>query len=89
MPTPTGQIGLNDVNIELSKLATALIALNDTDVRNLAQKPGNGTIITMDDLRGKSSVFSCVVSSNVSVLAGAQTATMTLLMLLYQLVPVV
>lgn len=77
MPTPTGQIGLNDVNTELSKSATALITLNDTDVRTLAQKPGSGTIISMDDLRGKSSFFSCTVSSNVSVLSGGQTATIT------------
>lgn len=77
MPTPSGQIGLQDVNLELSKSATALIAMNDTDVRNLAQKPGSGNIISMNDLRGKSATFTAVVSSNVSVLAGGQTATIT------------
>jgi hypothetical protein len=77
MPTPSGQIGLQDVNLELSKSATALIAMNDTDVRNLAQKPGSGTIISMNDLRGKSATFTAVVTSNVSVLAGGQTATIT------------
>lgn len=77
MPTPTGQIGLSDVNVELSKSATALITLNDSDVRTLAQKPGSGTIISMNDLRGKSAFFSCTVSSNVSVLSGGQTATIT------------
>jgi hypothetical protein len=77
MPTPSGQIGLSDVNVELSKSATALIALNDTDVRNLAQRPGSGTVISMNDLRGKSATFTAVVSSNVSVLAKNQTATIT------------
>lgn len=77
MPTPTGQISLSDVNTELSKPATALITLNDTDVRTLAQKPGSGTIISMNDLRGKSAFFSCTVSSNVAVLSGGQTATIT------------
>lgn len=77
MPTPSGQIGLSDVNLELSKSATALITLNDTDVRNLAQKPGSGNIISMNDLRGKSATFSVSISSNVAVLAIGQTATIT------------
>lgn len=77
MPTPSGQIGLSDVNVELSKSATALITLNDSDVRTLAQKTGSGTIISMDDLRGKSATFTCSVSSNVATLSGGQTATIT------------
>lgn len=77
MPTPSGQIALSDVNVELSKSATALITLNDTDVRTLAQKPGSGNIISMNDLRNKSALFTCTVSSNVSVLSGGQTATIT------------
>lgn len=48
----TGTITMNQVNVELKKAATAIISLNDTDVRKLGKKP-SGTI-SMDDLRGKS-----------------------------------
>lgn len=56
MTTPTGTISLSDVNVELSKSSTAAISLNDTDVRTLAGVTGSGTTISMDNLRGKSSV---------------------------------
>ena len=56
MTTPTGTISLSDVNTELGLSSTALITMNDAAVRNLAGVGGSGTIITMDDLRGKSSL---------------------------------
>lgn len=55
MPTPTGTISLNDVNIELGRSSGANINMNDSAVRTLAGVGGSGTIITMDNLRGKSS----------------------------------
>jgi len=54
MTTPTGTITAQDINIELSKSPTALMTLNDTDVRDLAGVP-SGTI-SYDDLRGKSAI---------------------------------
>lgn len=54
MTTPTGTIGMSDVNVELGKSSTALISLNDADVRSLAGIP-SGTI-SMNDLRGKSNL---------------------------------
>lgn len=48
----TGSINMNQVNVELKKSDTSKIALNDTDVRKLANKPSG--IIGMSDLRGKS-----------------------------------
>lgn len=54
MPTPTGEIGLNQVNTELGLSSTATITMNDTVVRTLAGVPGSGTTISMDNLRGKS-----------------------------------
>ena len=63
MATPTGTIGMSDVNIELGKASNALITLNDADVRALAGKP-TGTI-SMDDLRGKSKPLEWVVGGAV------------------------
>lgn len=54
MTTPVGQIGLSDVNAELDLSPTALITMNDADVRTLAGVGGSGTVISMNDLRGKS-----------------------------------
>lgn len=51
MTTPTGTIGLSDVNTELSHPSTTNITMNNTDVRTLAEKASG--VITMDDLRGK------------------------------------
>ena len=48
----TGSISMSQVNIELKKNETAVITLNDTDVRKLAGKPSG--VISMNDLRGKS-----------------------------------
>lgn len=52
MALPTGTITMNDVNIELGRSSGGQISLNDSDVRQLADRP-SGTI-SMDDLRGKS-----------------------------------
>lgn len=54
MPTPSGQIGLRDVNLELGKAATAQIGMNDTAVRTLAGKPAGQ--ISMQDLQNKSNI---------------------------------
>lgn len=54
MTTPTGTIGLSDVNAELGFSPTALITMNDAAVRTLAGVGGSGTVISMNDLRGKS-----------------------------------
>jgi len=64
--TPTGTIGLQDVNLELGFTNNAVITLNDTIVRQLAGPSftGNATEITMDDLRGKSLQFTFSVTSN-------------------------
>jgi hypothetical protein len=56
MPTPTGTISLNDVNIELGRSSGANINMNDSAVRTLAGVGGSGTVISMNDLRGKSSL---------------------------------
>lgn len=55
MTTPTGTISLSNVNTELGKAATALITMNDANVRTLAVKTTPGSTISMNDLRGKSS----------------------------------
>jgi hypothetical protein len=49
---------MDDVNSELGKSATALITLNDSDVRGLAGIPSGQ--ISMDDLRGKSNDYELV-----------------------------
>lgn len=54
MTTPTGTISLNDVNVELGLSGTTNISMNQANVRTLAGVGGSGTIISMNDLRGKS-----------------------------------
>lgn len=54
MTTPSGQISLNDVNVELGLAGTTLITMNDAAVRTLAGVGGSGTVITMQNLQGKS-----------------------------------
>lgn len=56
MPTPTGTIALSDVNVELGRSSTASINMNESAVRSLAGVGGSGTIISMNDLRGKSNL---------------------------------
>lgn len=65
MPTPTGTIALSDVNVELGRSSTASINMNESAVRTLAGVGGSGTVISMNDLRGKSSL-SVSYPSNVS-----------------------
>ena len=65
MPTPTGTISLSDVNVELGRSSTANISMNEAAVRTLAGVGGSGTVISMDNLRGKSSM-SVSYPSNVS-----------------------
>ena len=54
MTTPTGTISLNNVNVELGLSGTTTISMNQANVRTLAGVGGSGTIISMNDLRGKS-----------------------------------
>ena len=54
MPTPSGTISLSNVNTELGRSSTANISMNEAAVRTLAGVGGSGSIITMDNLRGKS-----------------------------------
>lgn len=56
MTTPTGTISLSDVNVELGRSSTANISMNEAAVRTLAGVGGSGTAISMNDLRGKSSL---------------------------------
>lgn len=52
MTTPTGQISLNDVNVELGLSGTTTISMNQTNVRTLAGVPSGA--ISMQNLQGKS-----------------------------------
>lgn len=53
MTTPTGTIKLSDVNVELGRASSTTINLNETLVRQLAEKPTAQSTISMNDLRGK------------------------------------
>jgi hypothetical protein len=64
MPTPTGTISLSDVNIELGRSSTQTIDMNDSAVRALAGVGGSGTAISMNDLRGKSSLAAVLNNYN-------------------------
>lgn len=50
----SGAISLSQVNVELGKASTAVISMNDSDVRSLAGVASGG--ISMSNLHGKSSV---------------------------------
>jgi hypothetical protein len=56
MPTPSGQISLNDVNVELGIAGTTTISMNQTNVRTLAGVPSGA--ISMQNLQNKSNTFS-------------------------------
>ena len=79
MPTPSGQIGLSDVNTELGKAATATIGLNDSDVRNLAGITTPGSTIAFSDLQNKSliGVTMSISRSGSGTLISGQTTTIT------------
>jgi hypothetical protein len=66
MTTPAGQISLNDVNVELGFAGTTLIQMNQANVRTLAGVGGSGTVISMQNLQGKSNrvTLSYVYSAN-------------------------
>jgi len=66
MPTPSGQISLNDVNVELGLAGTTLITMNDANVRTLAGVGGSGTPISMQNLQNKSNrvTASATISAN-------------------------
>jgi hypothetical protein len=66
MTTPSGTIGLSNVNTELGYSSTALITMNDAAVRTLAGVGGSGTVITMQNLQNKSNrvAISYTYSSN-------------------------
>jgi len=68
MPTPSGTISLNDVNVELGLAGTTTISMNQANVRTLAGVGGSGTTISMNDLRNKSNrvTASATISSNTS-----------------------
>jgi len=56
MALPNNDISLSQVNVELSRPATQTIDLNEAPVRTLAGVGGSGTVISMNDLRGKSAL---------------------------------
>ena len=66
MTTPSGQISLNDVNVELGLSGTTLITMNDANVRTLAGVGGSGTVISMQNLQNKTNrvAISSTFSSN-------------------------
>jgi hypothetical protein len=65
MALPVGEISFSQVNVELARPATQELEINDADVRSIAGVGGSGTVISMDDLRGKSArvQISLVISS--------------------------
>lgn len=63
LPT-TGTLGLNQVNLELFRAETALIGLNDAEVRGLAETPTGA--VTFANLRGKSYLFAFTIATNQS-----------------------
>jgi len=64
MPTPSGTIGLSDVNAELGFSPTTLITMNDAAVRTLAGVPSGA--ISMANLQNKSNrvTISLTISAN-------------------------
>lgn len=61
MPTPSGQISLGDINVELGLTATAQISMNDTVVRTLAGVVSGE--ISLQNLQNKSNTFSFNLTS--------------------------
>lgn len=53
MATPSGQIGLSDVNAEFGCAVNTCISMGNAAVRTLAGVGGAGTVISMSDLQNK------------------------------------
>lgn len=66
LPVSPNSIAMSQVNVEIGRPATQLLSLNDADVRTLANKPGSGTLISMNDLRGKTWLNAQIVTTWVS-----------------------
>ena len=66
MALPVGQISFSEVNVELTRPATQELSIDDVDVRSIAGVGGPNTVISMNDLRGKSGriAISLVISAN-------------------------
>ena len=64
MTLPTSPISLSQVNVELLKSSTALISLNDTNVRTLAGVASGQ--IGMNNLQGKTNKFVFTISADVA-----------------------
>ena len=60
MATPSGQIGLSDVNDELGNSSEAQINMGSTPVRSLAGQPSGA--ISMSDLQGKTNTYTFVLA---------------------------
>lgn len=66
MTLPISTISMSEVNVELTRPATQIIELNDAEVRTVAGVGGSGTVISMNDLRGKSFKLFLTISSSTS-----------------------
>lgn len=66
MTLPVGQISFNQVNVELTRPSTSQLDLNDSTVRGIAAVGGSGTVISMNDLRGKAYVGLVISSDTVN-----------------------
>jgi hypothetical protein len=66
MPTPSGTISLNDVNVELGLAGTTTISMNQPSVRTLAGVPSGA--ISMQNLQNKSNrvTASATIAANTS-----------------------
>ncbi len=62
MTLPLGTISFSDMNVELGKSATAIISLNDADVRTLAGVASGA--IDFQDLQGKSNAYAYTITTN-------------------------
>lgn len=80
LPSSPNSINLGQVNTELSRSVTATINLNEAQVRTLAGVGVSGTIISMNDLRGKSFYNGTLVFNNTSLVyvPNGSPASMTL-----------
>lgn len=62
MTLPLGTLSFSDINVELGKSATAIISLNDADVRTLAGVASGA--IDFQDLQGKSNVYTYTITTH-------------------------